>query len=170
LGGLDQSPSGGLRIYNCLIKNLTCKTLREKPGQERSNAVLQIRLTKSIFKNAILSIVKTLPRLKRIVSYHWDRGIWRPRLELPSAYWLPSLYMWEIMKNILLVCSIQFNQQFLRCQGTIVAFLQVRVTRRESNSTQSKGQPFIFAFNSQHNSNKLCMKCIRNSKISSKTT
>jgi hypothetical protein len=51
LDGLDQNPSGSLRKYNFLVKNLTCKTLREKPD-EGKRVQCSKRLTKSIFREA----------------------------------------------------------------------------------------------------------------------
>jgi hypothetical protein len=54
-----------LRIYNCLVKNLTCKTLREKPGEEKKSAVLQKILTKYIFWKVSLISSKDITNIKR---------------------------------------------------------------------------------------------------------
>jgi hypothetical protein len=59
LGGLDQNPSGSLRKYNCLVKNLICKTLREKPGEGKECRAPK-RLT-NYSGRPILFLVKALP-------------------------------------------------------------------------------------------------------------
>jgi hypothetical protein len=49
-GTRPRSNCGSLKIYNCLIKNLLRKTLRKKLNEEKKNAMLEIRFTKSIFQ------------------------------------------------------------------------------------------------------------------------
>jgi len=71
--------------------------------------------------------------------------IFKPILARASTQVLPSLWMWDTIKFIVFVISMQFNHLFLKAQGIERGFLKANTRSKESVSSQMFFQFLLWA-------------------------